>query len=88
MVYDLPLEYGGNITQPLNETESNCYIRSCQSSTLNPECDTKMFVTWIGTDVKNRPLISDGFRITNMKNFSIRTYFEEAVGISKYTQKN
>ena len=55
------------------------------SSTLNPECDTKMFVTWIGTDAKNRPLISDGFRVTNMKNFSIRTYFEEAVGISKYT---
>ena len=44
-----------------------------------------MFVTWIGTDAKNRLFISDGFRITNMKNFSIRTYFQEAVGISKYT---
>ena len=67
------------------QTEKNCFIRSCSSSEKNPECDTKVYVTWIGND-PDRYCYSDNMRITNFKEHSIQSYFDSAsLGISKLT---
>ena len=47
------------------ESEKNCYIQSCKSSKDTSNCDTKVFVTWVGNDRENRFLESDNNRITN-----------------------
>lgn len=57
--------------------EKNCFIRSCESSKGTPECDSKVYVTWIGND-EDRYCISDNMRITNFKEHSIQSYFESA----------
>lgn len=71
-----------NITQaPI--TDKNCYIRTCGS---NGNCDTKVYVTWVGADKKERDSTSDNFRITNFKDYSILTYVDKAMGLATLTK--
>ena len=48
------------------EKETNCFRNDCTSSGENRECDTKVYVTWIGNDIEDRYFESDNFRITNL----------------------
>ena len=66
------------------EMEKNCFIRTChgQSSKKAPHCDTKVYVTWEGNDIENRYCVSDNFRITNLMQHSIQSYFDSAINVS------
>ena len=68
------------------EKETNCYIQSCTSSRETSNCDTKVFVTWVGNDKNSRWCESDNYRITNFMRHSITTYFESAVNVAEVTR--
>ena len=61
------------------QSEKNCYVRSCVSSAETSNCDTKIFVTFIGQDGRDRFMLSDNFRITNFLKHSIQSYFDSAI---------
>ena len=50
----------------VTEKETNCFNPGCVSSIDNRECDTKVYVTWVGNDIEGRYFESDNFRITNL----------------------
>ena len=56
--------------------ESNCF--TSDSNCTGSSCDTKVFVTWRGTDADGLYLYSDNYRITNLVDYSIQTYYENA----------
>ena len=62
--------------------EKNCFIKTCTSSTVTKNCDTKVYVTWEGNDIENRYCESDNFRITNLMQHSIQSYFDAAINVS------
>ena len=64
------------------EKETNCYIKTCQSSSENNNCDTKVYVTWVGFDSTNRYFESDNYRITHFIEHSIISYWESAISIA------
>ena len=66
--------------------DANCYIKTCKSSKETPTCDTKVYVSWVGNDNENRYCESDNFRITNLVQHSIRTYFDSAAGLAEITR--
>ena len=63
------------------DVDKNCYIQTCKSTQETQNCDTKVYLTWIGNDAENRWCESDNFRITNFVKHSIRTYFKSATEI-------
>ena len=68
--------------QDYEETDKNCYIKTCENSKDTNNCDTKIFLTWTGNDLEDRYCESDNFRITNLIEHSIKTYFESAVSLA------
>ena len=68
--------------------EKNCFISSCLSSKGTSNCDTKVYVTWEGSDQQNRYCESDNFRITNLMQHSIQSYFDSAINVSPAIQQN
>ena len=68
--------------QEYEETDRNCYIKTCESSKATNNCDSKIFLTWTGDDDEERYCESDNFRITNLIDHSIKTYFESAVSLA------
>ena len=51
--------------------ETNCFISTCLNSTATGNCDTKVYVTQVGTDAIERPIYSDNYRITRLFEHSI-----------------
>lgn len=72
------------------ETEKNCFVRTCRGSNSrqSPNCDTKVYITWEGNDKENRYCVSDDFRITNLMQHSIQSYFDSAINVSPLIVKN
>jgi len=69
----------------LHLREKNCFIRTCQSSKDTSNCDTKVYLTWIGSDSENRHCVSDNYRISHLTQFSIQSYYESAVNAAALT---
>ncbi|CDW79912.1 h aca ribonucleoprotein complex subunit 3 [Stylonychia lemnae] len=65
-----------------NETfkDSNCFLYGCTSS-ANSDCDTKIYLTWIGTDREGRVFTSDNYRVSNFMDYSLNTLLSSAQGI-------
>ena len=61
--------------------EHNCYIQSCAASAQS-SCDTKVFISFVGKDERDRFMLSDNFRISDFTKHSITTYFESAVSVA------
>ena len=69
------------------DVDKNCFIQTCKSTKETQNCDTKVYVTWIGNDAENRWCESDNFRVTNFVKHSIRTYFKSATAIHTQAEK-
>ena len=68
-----------------NVWEQNCFVQNCKSSKDTPNCDSKIYVTWVGND-GTFYCTSDNNRITNFQQHSIKSYFQSASeGISRIT---
>ena len=65
-------------------TNSYC-VNSCSSSATDTACDLKIFVTWVGTDVKSKYLESANYRISNFKRQNIEQVFSSMKGLQPTT---
>ena len=63
--------------------ERNCMLSSCTAS-MN-QCDTQVYVTWVGTDKQKRVCTSDNFRLTGFVDFGVKSYVESALWLSNTT---
>lgn len=63
--------------------DKNCFIKTCEEDPIS--CDSKVFITWVGNDSSGRWCESDNFRITNLIDHGIRTYFQSARLIASQT---
>jgi len=59
-----------------NHVLQNCYRNNCGVSLT--ECDTKVYLTWRGTDKKGIVLISDNYRLSNFMDYSLNTLYASA----------
>ena len=58
-------------------SESNCYVSGC-SYPGEPTCDTQVFVTWRGTDVKGEHCESVNYSIHGFGRFGSGKYMDSA----------
>ena len=65
----------------------NCVIPECidKFSGYPNECDTQVYVTWVGTDNNDRHLQSDNFRLSAFGDFKLQSYYEAALKLSDQT---
>mmetsp|Transcript_29468 Transcript_29468/g.21922 ORF Transcript_29468/g.21922 Transcript_29468/m.21922 type:complete len:236 (+) Transcript_29468:6-713(+) len=68
-----------------NETysEQNCFQESCSSG--KTECDTKVYLTWLGTDKDGIPCVSDNYRISYFTQYSITSLVQSAIEMGNST---
>jgi hypothetical protein len=58
-----------------------CPMTLC-STNENGECDVKLFISWLGTDVDGNNLISSGERFMNFKNYNLEGMYTSILAIS------
>ena len=61
----------------------NCFIPDCNSD--SSVCDTKVYITWEGTDATGRECTSDNYRITKFTEYSINSLLQSAKEIGETT---
>ena len=72
------------ITSDLNPvTEYNCMLFGCTAA--QSQCDTQVYVTWVGKDRDNRTCVSDNFRISGFTDFGVKSYYDAALGLPSTT---
>ena len=49
------------------------------------QCDTQVYVTWIGRDKTKRVCTSDNFRLTGFVDFVVKSYVNSAIWLSNTT---
>ena len=52
------------------------------------QCDTQVYVTWVGKDRDGRTCLSDNFRISGFTDFGVKSYYDAAVGLPSTTYYN
>jgi len=52
---------------------------------VESDCDTKLYITWEGTDVKGRHLMSDNYRLSKFTDYSIMSLIDSAKRIADDT---
>ena len=73
-----------SLSSPVNPvTEYNCMLFGCTSAM--GQCDTQVYVTWVGKDRDNRTCLSDNFRISGFTDFGVKSYYDAAVGLYSTT---
>ena len=66
--------------------EHNCFRTDCADENVDSyECDTQVFVTWVGRDNDRDDMTSDNYRISGFYDFGIVSYLEAAWGLWKET---
>eukprot|EP00347_Sterkiella_histriomuscorum_P013638 403363952 len=60
--------------------DSNCFLYGCSSS-VNSQCDTKVYLTFIGEDREGRVFTSDNYRLSNFMDYSLNTLFSSAKSV-------
>lgn len=63
--------------------EWNCMLFGCTADNTN--CDTQVFVTWVGTDSQGRHCTSDDFRLTGFDAYGVQSYVDAAENLSHKT---
>ena len=61
-------------------------INDCKSGMT--QCDTQVYVTWVGKDRDGRTCLSDNFRISGFTDFGVKSYYDAAVGLPSTTYYN
>jgi len=57
------------------------------TSSINPVCDTKIYLTWVGTDRQSRVFTSDNYRVSNFMDYSLNTLISSAQNIGSGVYK-
>ena len=57
--------------------EKNCFKPDCSTAGDN-ECDTQVFVTWVGRDSGRDDCTSDNYRLSGFADFSMVSYLDAA----------
>ena len=63
--------------------ENNCFRTDCANATEG-ECDTQVFVTWVGRDSGRDDCTSDNYRISGFSDYGIVSYLDAAKALFNF----
>lgn len=58
--------------------ENNCLKSDCVAGSGPNDCDTQVFLTWVGRDNKRDDCTSDNYRLSAFTDFAIISYLNGA----------
>jgi hypothetical protein len=65
----------------ISDLLQNCFLLGCGSG--NTKCDTKVYLTWVGNDRRNRVFTSDNYGLFNFMDYSLNTLLSSAYDIGE-----